>query len=400
VRLLVAVALVVPILAAGCGSRDSAPPASGPPTVEAEAPPAPESPARPLLGEECAATLERTSDRLAELDDELERERAARREARARIERSQATLEGARDAVDESRRRVRTAERRAQQAGEALREFRAEHGTTLAPPLYARWEELRDAYEAARAEYERRHAAHREAVLRHGRLVDEHNRLVAELNRAIEALNARGREHGELHREWRRTLEGCVEETERLPEHQAAYVAELERVLAEPATGIAGREATAHCAGSAGWPERDGEERVLGYVRQGESRIHLAPEVCHALHVLLHLESPPELECLEHSRTDDRRRCPPDVELLVRSLSTVAHEAQHVAGVVDEAEAECYGLQEAHRVGERLGLEPRTAHLAAWYAWSFPQTPPDYQSPECRPGGALDRRPEGAARWP
>jgi hypothetical protein len=83
------------------------------------------------------------------------------------------------------------------------------------------------------------------------------------------------------------------------------------------------------------------------------------------------------------------------------SVETLAHEAQHVAGVVSEAEAECYGMQTTPRAALLLG---RTAeegrYLAAvylkhWYA----RLKPPYSSSDCRNGGPLDLHSDSDV-WP
>ena len=388
------------LLVAGCSHGAGNDEARPLPRAE-EPPAAAPGPPRPLLGEACAAELDAGSARVARLDAEIAAGRAEHEAARRRIAASQARIrEGERDAA-QARAAVDDARAAAEAAGAELRAFRAAYpGDTLPYDVYARWEELRDAYEAAQAVFEERRAAYNGLVARQNALVDDHNGAVDAHNAATERLNARLEERNAADRETREALERCADATRELPEDQAAHLAALEGLLAEPASAIAGREATVHCSGSDGWPGRDGDERVLGYVREGEPRIHLAPEVCHALHAQLALLPPADLACVRRAREEDRRLCPPREELLVRSIATVAHEALHVAGELDEARAECFGLQQTHRVGEALGLDPATARTLAWYAWRFPQVPEDYRSPECRAGGALDRRPPGATGWP
>jgi hypothetical protein len=87
-----------------------------------------------------------------------------------------------------------------------------------------------------------------------------------------------------------------------------------------------------------------------------------------------------------------------------RALGVLAHEAWHLRGVGDEGTTECYALQSAVEVGERLGLSADRAHrimrrqlvgnsLRARAA-------PEYRvPPECRNRGSLDLNP-GDDRFP
>ena len=87
-----------------------------------------------------------------------------------------------------------------------------------------------------------------------------------------------------------------------------------------------------------------------------------------------------------------------DVALAVNVL---AHEAWHLAGIADEAVAECRSMQTLAWTAERLGVPADEGRrLAALYlATRHGALPPRYKSPECRDGGALDLRPDDPA-WP
>jgi hypothetical protein len=74
----------------------------------------------------------------------------------------------------------------------------------------------------------------------------------------------------------------------------------------------------------------------------------------------------------------------------------------HVYGILDEAVAECYGMQLMAYFMYRMGNDPAIAIEAAIdYATALYETvnPPEYLSPECRPGGDLDLQPE-RPEWP
>lgn len=73
------------------------------------------------------------------------------------------------------------------------------------------------------------------------------------------------------------------------------------------------------------------------------------------------------------------------------ATEVLAHESFHLRGVKDEAAAECYAIQFIPEVARELGATPanaRTLHALALGA--YPHHPPNYLSPECRPGGRLD----------
>jgi hypothetical protein len=101
------------------------------------------------------------------------------------------------------------------------------------------------------------------------------------------------------------------------------------------------------------------------------------------------------------------------------AILTLAHESIHLGGVVGgrlsnglavgdqqaEAKADCQGMQWMPYVAEQLGDTPDDAQAIARYFWDkiyglSRVSHPEYWSPDCRPGGALDARPPGTAAWP
>jgi hypothetical protein len=82
------------------------------------------------------------------------------------------------------------------------------------------------------------------------------------------------------------------------------------------------------------------------------------------------------------------------------AIHVLAHEAAHARGILDEATAECYGLQTTADAAMQLGRSRRDAdYLAAvywkhWYVWLGDS----WRSSECRPGGRLDLHKRG--QWP
>lgn len=85
----------------------------------------------------------------------------------------------------------------------------------------------------------------------------------------------------------------------------------------------------------------------------------------------------------------------------VQAIHTLAHESWHLAGIQDEAQTECYGLQTTAFVAGRLGADPVVAQGIATDALRrlYPALPERYRTSDCRDGGPLDLRPASAI-WP
>jgi hypothetical protein len=81
-----------------------------------------------------------------------------------------------------------------------------------------------------------------------------------------------------------------------------------------------------------------------------------------------------------------------DVPRVARAMHVLAHESWHLAGVRDEAAADCFGLQRTAFVAEALGADPSDARGFAQLALAerAQTAPPEYRSAECHDGGALD----------
>jgi hypothetical protein len=81
-------------------------------------------------------------------------------------------------------------------------------------------------------------------------------------------------------------------------------------------------------------------------------------------------------------------------------VETLAHESYHLAGELNEAVTQCYGLQAMAFVAEWLGATPEKAQAFTRYSWArYPDLPAEYQSSDCRNGGRLDLRPQSDV-WP
>ena len=90
-----------------------------------------------------------------------------------------------------------------------------------------------------------------------------------------------------------------------------------------------------------------------------------------------------------------------DVIRVARALHVLAHESFHLAGVRNEAEADCFGLQRTAFVARELGADRAEAQRLAYIALlERAQTAPaDYRSPSCYDGGPLDLDPASSV-WP
>ncbi|HEX2111433.1 MAG TPA: hypothetical protein VHF67_07755 [Gaiellaceae bacterium] len=127
---------------------------------------------------------------------------------------------------------------------------------------------------------------------------------------------------------------------------------------------------------------------TAGFVTGFEDpRVNLHPDVCKALVALRYERAQP--------RGGDAQAA------IALAVGTLAHEAQHVRGVVNEASAECWGMQMIREAARDLGAPPGYAARLAETYWSeiHAYVPRAYRSPDCRDGGALDASP-GDAVWP
>ena len=82
-------------------------------------------------------------------------------------------------------------------------------------------------------------------------------------------------------------------------------------------------------------------------------------------------------------------------------MKVLAHEAQHLRGIDNEAKADCYGLQQMTAVARGLGVGDEAARSLAEYAWLYiyPRSRGEYRSADCRDGGELDLNPDSSI-WP
>jgi len=151
-----------------------------------------------------------------------------------------------------------------------------------------------------------------------------------------------------------------------------------ERRLAAIASDIAGRDVGVHCPG------------LLS---------RLADVSAHAGTVFFDERGRPadftdldEETCFELDRFAEDKIGHGEEAKVARALHVLAHESSHLAGVRDEAAADCYGLQRTAFVAESLGADPAEAARLARLALAerAVTAPAEYRSSECHDGGALD----------
>lgn len=179
--------------------------------------------------------------------------------------------------------------------------------------------------------------------------------------------------------------------------HHRAEAAENR--LAAIASQIAGREVKVRCQGALAAALDIGAE--AGSVRfdaagRPSDTTDLKRGTCTALARFPHERLRPAFACVARGVP-----CPDEVIRSVWSVQALAHEAWHLAGELDEARTQCFGLQTTAYVAVRLGADPTQAQTLAAYVYArlYPRMPAEYQSSHCRDGAALDIRPETSV-WP
>jgi hypothetical protein len=171
-----------------------------------------------------------------------------------------------------------------------------------------------------------------------------------------------------------------------------------EAELARIATVIAGRDVRISCPGTlATLTEASAQDGSVVFSSEGTPAdvTKLSADTCSRLRHLLHGEVA-GLDCLARHGS-----CPVDVREAAVAVNVLSHEAWHLAGVRDEATAQCYALQTNVETALRLGAAPADAQgIASFVAREVqPALPADYRSADCYDGGPLDLRPEQPS-WP
>jgi hypothetical protein len=160
-----------------------------------------------------------------------------------------------------------------------------------------------------------------------------------------------------------------------------------EQRLAEIASEIAGRKVDVHCPGLlARLADVSGHAGTVFFDERGRP----------ANFTDLDAET-----CSELDRFADGKAGQDEDERVARALHVLAHESSHLAGIRDEAAADCYGLQRTAFVAESLGADSVEAERLARIAVAERAitAPAEYRSSECHAGGTLDLDPASPA-WP
>jgi hypothetical protein len=162
--------------------------------------------------------------------------------------------------------------------------------------------------------------------------------------------------------------------------------------LSQVVSSLAGFDAEVRCWAPREWKLIVAEGKAMssapidfaGFTSTNLKRVNVRVDVCTRLHGLENSEGATQFLYTE----------------MAAALKLVAHEAMHVAGHWDEADAECYGLQHVATVATELGAREEVAADLAELAWrTYPGMPASYRSPDCRNGGLLDLD-RTDDRWP
>lgn len=151
----------------------------------------------------------------------------------------------------------------------------------------------------------------------------------------------------------------------------------LEGRLTEVATTLVGAPAAVHCQ-TAGREMLDlGSE--LGFVRWGPGGV---PE-----HQTLVKRAP----CSRLADYLGGDRAHPSLDEIV-AVHVLSHESRHMAGTVNEADADCQAMQRDAWTARLLGASNTEALELARSYWRmvYPRMPDDYRTGQCAPGGQLD----------
>ena len=175
-------------------------------------------------------------------------------------------------------------------------------------------------------------------------------------------------------------------------------VSRVEPLYSRIASELAGRDVEVRCWSEADWVERSKEVAAwthgklrpggwTAFVSYDRKRANLSPAICRSLGRWAYDRRWPE----------DRR----EAYNLVWSVKVLAHETQHLRGIDNEAEADCYGIQGMAEVAARLGLDDDQGRWLTEYAWRYiyPRARGEYWSAECRDAGELDLHPNSST-WP
>ena len=214
-----------------------------------------------------------------------------------------------------------------------------------------------------------------------------------------------------------------------------ARVIQLETATGAIASAVAGRPVSVRCESDSDWLTMSAgagfqPAQVLGFVSfagtQPVGYAELSPTVCRSLQSFATATTKPT-KCRLTVRVTRNKRVRTTTQppapcfanghrqaagnsfwdayfATTEALQTLVHEPIHLKGDPVEADAECYGMQYLAYAAQQLGDAPEDAAAIAQYYATLLYPPrrtqaPDYWSPECRAGGALDLTPNDGV-WP
>ncbi len=163
----------------------------------------------------------------------------------------------------------------------------------------------------------------------------------------------------------------------------AAERARAERVFTGVAEQIAGRPVLVRCDDGYTYTGPGSDAAGVAFPRRALA--YLQPQICRTLYRI---------------RFDGEFGARDDAAF---AITVLAHEATHLRGIRNEAETECFALQEGVRVAERLGVKPGAASTLMRSQLDRDLSDDsvarlDYRLPAaCHDGGALDLRPNDSS---
>ena len=165
--------------------------------------------------------------------------------------------------------------------------------------------------------------------------------------------------------------------------HEA--VAAEQNLFGAIASELAKRPVTVRCEGfAAATVDVSAEAGTVEFDAQGRPSSHtnLKHDVCSALARFSGDLKRPDFACVQQDAT-----CSGRVFADVQAVHVLAHASAHLAGVEDEALAECQALRMTAYVAMRLGATPVQAAAVAQYVYVhlYPNLPDGYRTAGCRP---------------
>ncbi|HEY5161208.1 MAG TPA: hypothetical protein VII83_09105 [Gaiellaceae bacterium] len=174
----------------------------------------------------------------------------------------------------------------------------------------------------------------------------------------------------------------------------------LDHRLSGVASEIAGRSVSVDCPGFLrGLIDISGHGGSVRFDADGKpsNTTQLETHVCQDLSAYVTTRKRADFACVFGTTY-----CSDKVERAVYAVLVLSHESQHLRGVRSESEAQCYAIQTAAQVAERLGSPPAEASAVAahYLAVEQPSMPDEYSLPDgCEDGGSLDLNQQSTS-WP